>query len=209
MCHHYKSVRNPPAHLADEFSVRSNLYDVQLPLAGFYPLHQVPIVRLDDQGEREMIAAQWGLLPGWWNPSGKSTSPQAFQRKTFNARSESVHEKPTYRSAFKTRRCLLPAVEFFEKGHYFHFAEHRPFAFAGLWERWQREGEIIESCTLLTTEPNELVQSVGHHRMPVLLTDEQHYGLWLNPDIVERPAVEELFRPYPAAEMSCYEAVKS
>lgn len=209
MCHHYKSVRNPPADLADEFSVRANLYDVQLPLAGFYPLQTVPIIRMNDVGQREMVGAQWGLLPGWWKPSGKSKSPSAFQRKTFNARSESVHEKPTFRAAFKTRRCLLPAVEFFEKGHYFHLPEHRPFAFAGLWERCQQEGEAIETCTLLTTEPNEAVKSVGHHRMPVLLTDPEQYGLWLNPDVAERPPLEKLFQPYPAGEIQFYPAEKA
>lgn len=206
MCHHYISARNPPAHLVEEFSIRSNLYDLQLPLSGFYPLHQVPIIRLGEDGQREMTAAEWGLLPAWWKPSGKSTSRNAFQRKTFNARSESVHEKPTFRSAFKTRRCLLPAIEFFEKGRYFHFPERQPFAFAGLWERWQRDDETVESCTLLTTEPNQLVRDAGHHRMPVLLTTESEYGLWLDPDIAERGPLESLFRPHPAESMTCYDA---
>ena len=153
-----------------------------------------------------MVAAQWGLLPAWWKPSGKSASRNAFQRKTFNARSETVHEKPTFRSAFKTRRCLLPAVEFFEKGRYFHFPEHRPFAFAGLWERWEGDDELVETCTLLTTDPNQLVRDAGHHRMPVLLTTEAEYGLWLDPDIAERAPLEELFAPHPADAMASYDA---
>jgi len=72
MCHHYKGHRNPPEHLRDEFSIRSNLYQLTLPEAGFYPLATVPIVRLDKSGEREMVAAQWGLLPSWWKPSDKT-----------------------------------------------------------------------------------------------------------------------------------------
>lgn len=206
MCHHYKGARNPPEHLADEFSVRSNLYSVQLPLAGFYPLHVVPVVRLDDEGGREMIGAEWGLLPAWWKPSDRSPKRQTFQRKTFNARSETVHEKPTFRSAFKSRRCLLPADEFFEKGHYFHFDEHRPFAFAGLWECWQGDDDSVISCTLLTTEPNAEVRGVGHHRMPVLLTDEEDFGLWLDEETSERSALESLFQPTPDGVLRFYAA---
>src|SRR5215213_8630330 len=192
MCHHYRGSRNPPPHLADEFSVRSNLYQLTLPEPSFWPLCPVPVVRLDAQGEREMVAAQWGLLPIWWKPSDKSPKPAGFQRRCFNARSEDVHTKPTFRDAFKRRRCLMPADEFFEKGHYFHLPDHRPFAFAALWERWGRGEEAVESCTLLTTEPNEAVRSVGHHRMPVLLTREEEYAAWLNPETVERGALEEL-----------------
>src|SRR5262245_7169226 len=119
MCHHYKGSRNPPAHLANEFSVRSNMYQLLLPDAGFYPLAEAPIVRVDAAGEREMVAAQWGLLPAWWKPSDKTPKRGTFQRKCFNARSEEVDAKPTYRDAFKRRRCLVAADEFFEKGYYF------------------------------------------------------------------------------------------
>jgi putative SOS response-associated peptidase YedK len=196
MCHHYRGSRNPPEHLRDEFSIRSNHYQLLLPDSGFYPLNQVPIVRLDDQGEREMVAAEWGLLPFWWKPSDKVPKRSSFQRKCFNARSEDVDKKPTYREAFKRRRCLLPGSEFLEKGFYFRFADERTFAFAGLWETWNgADDETVESCTLLTTEPNELVRSVGHHRMPVLLADEAAYTAWLNPEKPERGLIEHLFAP--------------
>ena len=202
MCHHYKGSRNPPAHLANEFSIRSNHYQLMLD-AGFYPLNQVPIIRLDKNGEREMVAAEWGLLPFWWKPSDKTPKRATFQRKCFNARSEDVDKKPTFREAFKRRRCLLPASEFFEKGHYFRFADDRTFAFAGLWDSWRGgEGEIVESCTFLTTEPNDLVRSVGHHRMPVLLASEDAWRLWLDHEKVERSAVEHFFIPTDAATMT-------
>ena len=207
MCHHYKGSRNPPAHLANEFSVRTNLYQLTLPDKGFWPLSTVPVVRIDDAGNREMIAAEWGLLPFWWKPSDKTPKRTTFQRKCFNARSEDVHAKPTYREAFKRRRCLMPAEEFFERGHYFHLSDFRPFAFAGLWERWRGgEGEVVDSCTILTTEPNELVRSVGHNRMPVLLTDEAQYAAWLNPETTERGPLESLFAPFDPALMSFYRA---
>ena len=136
MCHHYKGSRNPPAHLADEFSVRSNQYQLLLPDAGFYPLAQVA----DRAARRRRASARWSppsgaCLPFWWKPSDKTPKRTTFQRKCFNARSEDVDTKPTYREAFKRRRCLMPADEFFEKGHYFHLPDHRPFAFAALWER--------------------------------------------------------------------------
>jgi putative SOS response-associated peptidase YedK len=207
MCHHYKGSRNPPAHLANEFSVRSNLYQLMLPDAGFYPLDQAPIVRLDAAGQREMVAAQWGLLPAWWKPSDRTPKRTAFQRKCFNARSEEVDAKPTYRDAFKRRRCLVPADEFFEKGHYFHQPDFRPFAFAGLWERWSGgDEEVVESFTLLTTTANELVQSVSHPRMPVLLTSEAEYGAWLNPERAGRESFEALFAPLPPEKMEKYAA---
>lgn len=209
MCHHYKGSRNPPPHLADEFSIRSNLHQLLLPDAGFYPLSQVPMVRLDAQGERELVAAQWGFLPAWWKPSDKTPKRTTFQRKSFNARSEEVDGKPTYRDAFKRRRCLLPAGEFFEKDHYFHLSDHQDFAFAGLWERWRGgDGEVVESCTLLTTEANDLVRSVGHPRMPVLLTCEEEYARWLNPDLVGREPFVSLFAPFDPTRMAKYPAKK-
>jgi putative SOS response-associated peptidase YedK len=207
MCHHYKGSRNPPEHLCDEFSIRTtqalavpHLFEE----LDYWPLAIVPVIRLDDAGERELVPMEWGLLPFWWKPSDRATKRSSFQRKTINARSEDVDKKPTYREAFKRRHCLMPAGEFFERGHYFRFADDRPFAFAALWESWRGgEGEDVESCTLLTTEPNELVRSVGHHRMPVLLSSEAEYQLWMSPEQTGRKAVEHLFSPTDAAIMVC------
>jgi putative SOS response-associated peptidase YedK len=208
MCHHYKGSRNPPAHLANEFSVRSNMYQLVLPDAGFYPLGKPPIVRLDRDGAREMVAAEWGLLPSWWKPSDKTSKRTTFQRKCFNARNEEIDAKPAYREAFKRRRCLMPADEFFEKGHYFHLPDHQPFAFAALWERWRGGDEVVDSCTLLPTEANELVESDGHPRMPVMLTSEAEYALWLDAEITERTRLEELMRPLHPARLEKYLAQK-
>jgi putative SOS response-associated peptidase YedK len=207
MCHHYKGSRNPPEHLADEFSIRSNHYQLLLPDAGFYPLGTPPIIRLDETGEREMVAAEWGLLPSWWKPSDKTPRRTTFQRKCFNARSEEVDAKPTYRDAFRRRRCLMPASEFMEHGHYFHLRDHRSFALAGLWERWRGpDGEVVESCTMLTTRANEAVAAVGQTRMPVMLAGAGAYAKWLNPDLSGRAAFESLLRPFPADEMESFAA---
>ncbi len=199
MCHRYRQ-NATPEELAREFSVAS--VPLELPDAkDRFPLLEVAVVRASEEDERELACLEWGLLPAWWKASAKSKSRNAFQRKCFNAKCETVHEKPSYREAFKRRRCLVVATAFFEKGHWFHLADQHSFAFAGIWERWQGisntgEKEIVESCTVITTEANELVRSVGHHRMPVLLTDEEPYALWLGADIAERGQLEHLFRPY-------------
>jgi putative SOS response-associated peptidase YedK len=136
---------------------------------------------------------EWGFLPSWWKPKNKKDKSKAYQRKCFNARSEDIDNKATYRNAFKSRRCLLPGVEFEEKKHMFTLPGKPTFAFAGIWEEWG--AGIIVSCSMLTTEPNAEVRGVGHHRMPVLLTSEAEYAAWLNPEIVERGPLEQLMRP--------------
>lgn len=196
MCHHYVGQKSGRKYYDDAFSIRSNPRQLPLlPEGGFYPLKPVPIIRLDADGERELAVCEWGFLPFWWKPSDKHPKRAAFQRQCFNARSETVHEKASYREAFKRRRCLLPAAKFEEKKHYFSFEDERPFAFAGLWETWGKGDDAIETCTLLTTEPNEEVRGVGHHRMPVILQSDEQYARWMNPEIVERGPLDELMRP--------------
>lgn len=204
MCHHYIGVRERPQHLQDEFSVRSNLHQLTLPEAGFYPLAEVPVIRLTEGGERELAGAQWGLLPAWWKPSDRIPKRESFQRRCINARAEDVHAKPTYRESFRRRRCLMPGEAFFERGHYFHLLDDRAFAFAAIWDRWRdADGRDVDTCTLLTTEANEAVAAVGHPRMPVVLAQEDDYARWLNPEVVERSLLERLLRPTPAEIWRC------
>jgi putative SOS response-associated peptidase YedK len=122
-----------------------------------------------------------------------------------------VAEKPSYRSAFKKRRCLIPADGFYEwkkepggkQPYHLRLIEGRPFAFAGLWESWSVEGgEEIRSCTIITTEPNEVAGTV-HNRMPVILSPEL-YGAWLDPDNDDREELLAMLVPYPAEEMEAY-----
>jgi putative SOS response-associated peptidase YedK len=211
VCHHYRTREARKLGLKpewdNEFSLRTNHYQLALPLDGFYPLAQVPAVRLNDAGERELVPVEWGFLPAWWKPSDKTPKRTAFQRKCINARCEDVDVKPTYRDSFRRRRCLMPADEFFERGYYFHLADHKLFAFAALWDRWRDgDGQAIDTCTLLTTAPNEAVQSVGHTRMPVILTNEEQYARWLNPEVGERRPLEELLQPTPTEWWSLYPA---
>lgn len=138
----------------------------------------INIVELDD-GSRKAVNLYWGLVPSWSKDSKISSH-------LINARMETVREKPSFRSAFKQRRCLIPADGFFEwqkkddgkQAFHIHRDDHQPFAFAGLWEQWQHETETLYSCTIITTAANELMQPI-HDRMPVIISTE-HYHDWLN-----------------------------
>jgi putative SOS response-associated peptidase YedK len=121
-----------------------------------------------------------------------------------------VTEKPSFREAFRRRRCIIPADGFYEwrrtgagkRPFYFHLRDDSPFGFAGLWERWEGEDRVIESCAILTTEANELLKPV-HDRMPVILHPES-YELWLDQDAGKQSLLQELLRPFPASEMAAY-----
>jgi len=190
MCYHYRSKRVEPAEFVREFQVQKNLDlhtdELMSPAKGYYPLDQVPVIRLDKDGERELVALEWGFLPFWWKPSGQRTKRTGFQRKCVNAISEELESKPTYRAAFKSRRCLMPATEFLEPDLMFRLPEERPFAFAALWEEWKGpDGEVVQSCTMLTTAANAEVEPVND-RMPLVLTSEAQYARWLDPEIKTR-----------------------
>ncbi len=193
MCHHYKL----DALVEDLFiAFTSFMSTYEQPIAGsFYPTNRVPVIRQNDDGKRELLSMEWGLLPPWWKPSPKSKSRKTFQRRCFNARYETVDEKPSYCEAFKRRRCLVPVTHFEENEHYFSFPDGKPFAFAGLWESWQGNDEQVLSCTFLTTESNAEVQAAGHHRMPIMLREESEYLLWLNPDVDSCASLTELLTP--------------
>jgi putative SOS response-associated peptidase YedK len=144
---------------------------------------QEVLVILKHAGENWLDRLHWGLVPFW----AKDIS---IGSKLINARSESVAEKPSFRNAFKKRRCLILADGFYEwtggKGHkqpmYITLPDRKPFAFAGLWEVWNSKGPeatVYRSCTILTTRASESIQNI-HHRMPVVLKTEV-YDLWLEP----------------------------
>jgi putative SOS response-associated peptidase YedK len=126
-----------------------------------------------------------------------------------NARADGVATKPAFRAAFKRRRCLVIADGFYEwkatgtkkQPYYFQLRDCQPFAFAGLWERWQREGhDEVFSCTLITTEPNDVVGQV-HDRMPVILPASA-YDQWLYTPPMDAAGLTELLRAYPGEEMT-------
>ncbi len=171
------------------------------------PTQPVAVVRIDPQSapaRRQLVLLRWGLIPSW-------AKDPAIGNRMINARAETVAQKLSYRSALGRRRCLVVADGFFEwkrtdggkQPYFIGMADEKPFAFAGLWEAWQgADHSYIESCTILTTEPNSLLRSI-HDRMPVILPPETH-DLWLD-HAEQRPDVlTPLLRPFPSESMTAY-----
>lgn len=176
-----------------------------VPRYNIAPTQPVAAIRLNETGGREFTFFHWGLIPSW-------AKDVKIGSRMINARSETVTEKPSFRAAFKRRRCLIPADGFYEwqkqdGGKQPMFVrpatgEERPFALAGLWEVWRDpDGSALQSCTILTTTPNELMAPI-HNRMPVIIEPED-YDLWLHPEPDPEQALH-LLRPYPAEKMTAY-----
>lgn len=169
------------------------------------PTQMVLVVLYNSEGNKRKIQRlRWGLIPSW-------AKDQSMGAKLINARAETVAEKPAFRRAFKRQRCLVVADGFYEwqqqdgkkQPYYFRLSNGKPFGFAGLWEEWQSsEQERIKSCTILTTQANELLQMV-HDRMPVILQQE-NYDLWLDPQVHDVELLQPLLRPYPSEAMTSY-----
>jgi len=150
---------------------------------------------------RELKIVRWGLIPFW-------AKDAKIGARFINARSETASDKPAFRSAFKMRRCLIPADGFYEwkklekdrDPYLVVLASRMPFAFAGLWESWKSpDGELIESCAILTTDANELLRPI-HDRMPVILSPTD-YELWLNPDPKTIESLKHVLKPFPSEQM--------
>jgi putative SOS response-associated peptidase YedK len=167
---------------------------------------------LDGQEGRILAPFKWGLVPAW--------AKEATARGMINARSETISEKPSFREAFKKRRCIIPASGFYEwqaargKGtakqpFYFYLNEREVFGFAGLWEEWldKTTGELLETCTIITTQANEVLKPV-HDRMPVILHRED-YEEWLDKNVKDTARLEKVLAPYPADEMISHAVSRS
>lgn len=149
---------------------------------------------------------RWGLVPHW----SKDTS---FASKLINARGETVHEKASFRDAFRRQRCLIIADGFYEwqaqadgpkQPMFIHVTDHKPFGMAGLYDFWTdpETGEVLTTCTIITTAANTLMQAL-HQRMPVILPRDQ-YAAWLDPAQTEVETLRGLILQYPAEEMAYY-----
>ncbi len=202
MCGRY-TLSQQPETLAQTFAL--NTVPELEPRYNIAPTQKVAVVlQTTDTDSRQLQRLRWGLIPSW----AKDLSIGA---KLINARSETVAEKPSFRSAFKHRRCLIVADGFYEwqrqerkkQPFYFRLQDGQPFAFAGLWERWKSpEGEEITSCTILTTQANELLQPI-HDRMPVIL-QPSYYNLWLDPHSPSPEPLQQILNPYPTDAMTAY-----
>ena len=168
------------------------------------PSQPVPVLRQVGPG-RTISMVRWGLVPSW-------AKDPSIGSRLINGRSETVLDKPSFREPFAERRCLVPANGFYEwkkvgqRKQPFHFGmnDGSLFAFAGLWDRWQSpDGTVLESCTILTTTPNQLLQDV-HDRMPVIL-HRNHHDIWLTAPPAERQRLREMLVPFEAELMTRYE----
>jgi len=169
------------------------------------PTQPVAVIRQNPtEPTRELSVVRWGLVPSW----AKDSSGAAHM---INARSETASEKPAFRDALKFRRCLIPADGFYEwqrsgrtkQPYCFEVVGGKLFAFAGLWDRWRDpSGNPVETCSILTTTPNDVTAPV-HDRMPVIL-DPDCYDLWLDPGMSDVRVVSDLLTPYDARLMRCY-----
>jgi putative SOS response-associated peptidase YedK len=154
---------------------------------------------LPDDNQRVLVPTRWGLIPSW------SKEPKGI----INARSETLDQKPSFSESFERRRCLIPADGFYEwkrsgktkQPYYFQLNDESLFYFAGIWDQWRRGDELITSCAIITTTPNELLETI-HDRMPVILPAETHEP-WLRDD-TPRLDLPGLMTPFPASAMKSH-----
>ncbi len=198
MCGRF-TLRAPASAIAEHFGLPGEVPPMA-PRYNIAPSQPVPAVRLHSTAtpQRGLVRLRWGLIPHW-------AKDPAIGNRMINARAETVARKPAYKAAFRRRRCLVPADGFYEwrkngrrrQPYFIRLPDDGLFAIAGLWESWEGpDHSVVESCTLLTTEPNELVRPI-HNRMPVILPPE-HYDCWLDPAEQNLARLAPLLRPYPA-----------
>jgi len=171
------------------------------------PMTDVPVVRVNAHGDRELARMRWGFVPRW-------AKDPSIANRMINARGETLFDKPTFRMAFRRHRCLLPADGYYEwqalpsaagdgvrkQPLHVGMKDGATFALGGLFERWMSaDGEVLDTCTIVTTDANALLAST-HDRMPLIVAPED-YVRWLDPD--ERD-VRDLVVPFPAERMTHY-----
>ena len=180
--------------IPDDFKPRYNIAPTQ------------PVAVIPNTGENKLEFFTWGLIPFW-------AKDPSIGNQLINARSETISDKPAFRTSFRRRRCLILANGFYEwrldpeskkkVPYYIYLRSRQAFAFAGLWDIWTHpDGSQLPSCTIITTKPNELLQTI-HNRMPVILPAAA-YQNWLDPDLENLERATSLLIPYPSAEMAAH-----
>ncbi len=190
------------AELQSLFSLRGT----DLPKSNFPPRYNIAptqnsfVVRLDRDGKRELTELLWGLVPLW-------AKDLKIGSKMINCQSETADTKPSFRAAFKTRRCLVVADGFYEwptrdKPRFITLKDNVPFSFAGLWESWGPKDKPIDTFTILTTTPNSYMAKV-HHRMPVILAPDC-WSAWLGETETSPERLKSLCKPFPSKYMTSW-----
>ncbi len=205
MCGRF-ALTSSPAELARQFDCLADLEVT--PQYNISPTEQIAIVfNTQEEQSRIVDSAQWWLTPSF------SKKGLDFSHPLFNARAETLSQKPSFKGLYNTRRCIIPVNAFYE------WNEGQPYAFtvqggelfgmAGLWDEWSDpDGLTVRSCTIITTEANSVVQPIHKkNRMPVIL-DPREYDLWLNPvdDITQ---LNVLLNPFESAAMEAYPVTKN
>lgn len=198
MCGRFTQVSSAQVY-AELFSISSDLslkarYNVA-------PTTDILVCRISLEGVKELVPLHWGLVPSWSKGLDKRFS-------MINARAETVATKPAYRAPFRRHRCLIPVDGFYEwhsengkQPYYIHQADNTPLALAGLWDHWDDdEGDHIESCTIITSEANNFMQSI-HERMPVILKPNE-FENWLSSD--DTLYLQNLLVPYAKTDLEMY-----
>lgn len=199
-----------PEEIEKEFHVKISQDNLFKPRYNIAPTQIIPAI-LESDGERIINGLKWGLIPHW-------SKDDSFAAKLINARAETLAEKPSFRDAFKKHRCIIPASGFYEwdkkssgakQPFYFYLKDKEVFGFAGLWEQWldKETGEQIETCTIITTEANEVLEPI-HDRMPVILKSKD-YNQWLDEKQKDTDKLQKLLVPYPPDEMATYQVSKA
>ncbi len=198
MCGRYTLTNPDPAGLRARFDILESLDVADAPRYNIAPTDPVLAVRRLDDGARDLGRLRWGLVPGRW-------AEKASGRPLINARAETLQSQPAFRESFAERRCLIPADGFYEwvtdergkRPVWFSRPDGDLFAFAGIWAALPRKGtdDVLHSCAIVTTEPNDLIRPI-HDRMPVLLVPDREAD-WLDP---ERPVDELISLLVPAAD---------
>lgn len=195
-----------PEQLARQFELPLPVPALK-PRYNIAPTQPVAVVRIGAPANRprELGITQWGLIPEWSKDPGVGS-------RMINARAETLAEKPSFRAAFKRRRCLIPSLGFYEwrktsdnkkQPYFIRPREQALFAFAGLWEVWfSDDGSEIQTCTIITTAANRIMEEL-HHRMPVILSPEKYAG-WLDPDTDDPRVLNSYLKQYPSDRMEYF-----
>ena len=196
MCGRF-TLQTPVADLVEIFEIDQVRTAPSSPRFNIAPTDPVVVVRRTTGGERELDTLRWGLIPSWTRQAGELPT-------LINARSETLDKRPAFQEPSRSRRCLVLADGFYEwrpeagrrQPYLVRARDGNPFAFAGLWDRWSGGGDPIESCTIVTTDANDLLRPV-HERMPVILPMPD-VSVWLDPDVRLYAELEPLLDPFPS-----------
>jgi putative SOS response-associated peptidase YedK len=196
------SLHDAPVNVLERFKLPPSL-------PGFEPRYNIApsqlqwTILLDSTGKPHARQLKWGLVPSW-------AQDAAVGQRMVNARSDSLTEKPSYKDSFRDRRCVILADGYYEwtgKGRsrvpmFFHLTENRPFAMAGIWDRWEKGGDALDTCTIITTDAS-VKAGEYHHRMPAVLSADRA-AEWLDRGTSEARLLD-LLVPYEEADLECHE----